>query len=360
MIDRDGAVRQSTIPAAELSSSIVGGYFKALLPRVTRATSHIVVAFDLPSHRMTLERAHLTPAEDAGGVDEILGLLPLAALTGMLAMPLIFNMAFYRILREPFVLWHSALTLSLLLTTLVWSGLSVALFDPPAMTLSWMATLIFGGTIASGLMFTHSLVEPGYMHPFLRRMLPYVAVLAFLLSVLHCNLSVRRPTDPIATLYGGVRTDPWHISFVAGRRAAARQPGSKVPGDRMFADDRGWTDPFSDGCDPFPRQRGRVRMSATSFWSSSSACCWRLIRLRTAASCAVRSISFKRNSPWSRFVKSNSMFIPSLSTHSAVPATRLHRFGSVRHQTRTTRLAHMTHGQNRTEVVIRTCARRAE
>lgn len=57
-------------------------------------------------------------------------LLVLAGLAGMLIMPLIFNAAFYRALREPFVLWHSALTLSLLITIVVSSGLSVMLFDP--------------------------------------------------------------------------------------------------------------------------------------------------------------------------------------------------------------------------------------
>jgi hypothetical protein len=62
----------------------------------------------------------------------------------MLSMPLIFNAALYRILRERFVLWHSSLTISLLLPTLTQSGLAVVLVDPPAMTLSWMTTLILG------------------------------------------------------------------------------------------------------------------------------------------------------------------------------------------------------------------------
>jgi diguanylate cyclase (GGDEF)-like protein len=121
-------------------------------------------------------------------------LLVLAALAGMLIMPLIFNAAFYRALREPFVLWHSALTFSLLMTILVSSGLSVALFDPPAMTLSWMTTAIFGMTVASGAMFTHSFVEPGLMHPLLRRLLPYCAVWAIFLSTFHAALPfVARP-----------------------------------------------------------------------------------------------------------------------------------------------------------------------
>lgn len=198
-IDRDGAVRQASIPAAALPSSMAGGYFKASLPDVTHATRQIVAAIDLPSHRMTLERAYLAPTDAAGGVGDMRFLLILAGLAGMLVMPLIFNAAFYRALSEPFVLWHSALTLSLLMTILVSSPLSVMLFDPPAMTLSWMTTLIFGMTIGSGTMFTYSFIEPGLMHPLLRRLLPYCAAWALFLSAFHAAFPfVARPMQSSA------------------------------------------------------------------------------------------------------------------------------------------------------------------
>ena len=184
-IDRDGAMRQTTLPAGELPSALSGGYFKAPLPEVTHDTRQVVVAFDLPSHRMTLERAYLSASDLAMGPDFLGSLLLLATLAGMLSMPVIFNAAFYRILREPFLLWHSMLTISLLLTILVSSGLAVVLFDPPAMKLSWMTTVIFGVTVASGAMFTHSFIEPGKMHPLLRRALLACAAWAMFLSLSH-------------------------------------------------------------------------------------------------------------------------------------------------------------------------------
>lgn len=199
-IDVDGTVRQTYVAAPALASSMVGGYFKASLPEVTHATRQIVIAIDLPSHRMTLERAHLTPIDSAGGdIEDMRLLMIVAGLAGMLLMPLLFNAAFYRILREPFVLWHSALTLSLLMTILVSSGLSVAFFDPPAMTLSWMTTVIFGITVASGAMFTYSFIEPGLMHPVLRRLLPFCAVLAIFLATFHAAFPfVARPIQSSA------------------------------------------------------------------------------------------------------------------------------------------------------------------
>ncbi len=41
------------------------------------------------------------------------------------------------------------------------SGLAVILFDPPAMTLSWMTTIIIGLTVASGTMFYLQLYRTG-------------------------------------------------------------------------------------------------------------------------------------------------------------------------------------------------------
>ncbi|WP_235897461.1 GGDEF domain-containing protein [Neoaquamicrobium microcysteis] len=230
-IDSDGAVRSVSMPAGDLSSSMLGGYFEAPLPGVTHETRQVIVAIDLPSHKMTLERAYLAPlgAADASGYMRYL--LVLAGLTGMLVMPLIFNAAFYRILREPFVLWHSALTLSLLATILASSGLSVVFFEPRAMTLSWITTLVFGATIASGLMFTHSFIEPGLMHPLLRRLLPYCAVLALLLSTFHAAFPfVMRPIQssvytaafaPILLIFLMAAVDGLRRGSIAARFQAA-------------------------------------------------------------------------------------------------------------------------------------------
>ncbi len=197
-IDEDGAVRQTSFPAVALRSSMAGGYFKADLPDVTLATRQVIAAVDLPTHKMTLENAYLSPVDSGASAADLRFLLLIAGLAGMLVMPLIFNAAFYRALREPFVLWHSVLTTSLLMTIVVTSGLSVALFDPPAMTLSWMTTLLFGVTISSGAMFTYSFIEPGMMHPLLRRILPYCAAWAVFLSVFHATFPfVARPVQSV-------------------------------------------------------------------------------------------------------------------------------------------------------------------
>jgi diguanylate cyclase (GGDEF)-like protein len=234
-IDQDGAVRQTSFPAAALRSSMAGGYFKVALPDVTQATRQVIAAVDLPSHKMTLENAYLSPADAGSGAADLRFLLLIAGLAGMLVMPLIFNAAFYRALREPFVLWHSVLTFSLLMTIVVTSGLSVALFDPSAITLSWMTTLLFGVTVGSGAMFTFSFIEVGLMHPLLRRILPYCAAWAVFLSVFHASFPfVARPIQspvytaafaPILAVFVCAMVD----SLLRGSRAARFQAIGYAP-----------------------------------------------------------------------------------------------------------------------------------
>lgn len=224
-VDRGGHVRRHDVAAAALASSMAGGYFKAPLPEVTPETRWVIAALDRPSHRMLLERAYLAPADAGDGIAGMRFLLILAGLGGMLTMPLLFNAAFYRALREPFVLWHSALALSLLVTIFVSSGLSVLFFDPPAMTLSWMTAVVFGMTIASGIMFTHSFIEPGAMSMRLRRLLPFCAGWAMLLGLFHAAFPlVARPWQ--ASLYTAGFA-PVLIVFVAAM-ANALNKGSRA------------------------------------------------------------------------------------------------------------------------------------
>ena len=193
-IETGGAIHRTTVRADALLNSGYGGFFKVGLPKLSQQTRQIIVAFDHPSHRMTLEQAYLTSKDDSQSLGQTRFLILLAGLVGMLLMPLIFNAAFYRILREPFVLWHSALAVSLVLTILISSGLSPILLGLPVMTLSWMATMTFGLSVAAGAMFTYSFVEPGYLHPMLRRSLPYCAVAAIFLSTFHAAFPfVARP-----------------------------------------------------------------------------------------------------------------------------------------------------------------------
>ena len=181
----DGGTRLVRFTPADLESSRRGGYFRFRLPTLEAPVTQVVAAFDEPTHRMTLEKAHLVTdgAHDFMGARRLL--LIVAALCGMLLMPLMFNVAFYRILRERFVLWHSALAISLLCSVVVGSGLSFYLGDIPVMTLSAVNTLLFGLSVGAAGMFARSFIEPDKLNPLLRRALGFAAGWAVLCSTLH-------------------------------------------------------------------------------------------------------------------------------------------------------------------------------
>lgn len=200
VVARDGEVRSASFAPGDLQQSRRGGYFRVPLPDTAAAPREVIVAVDLPSHAMTLEQAHLAPADTHDSPAARRLLLLLAALCGMLLMPLIFNVAFYRVLRERFVLWHSALAITLLLTIVVSSGLAFYLPDLSVMALSALTTLVFGLSVGAAGMFSHSFIESGKLDPRLRRALPVAACWAVLVGVLHATFPlVMRPQQ--ASLY---------------------------------------------------------------------------------------------------------------------------------------------------------------
>ena len=185
---RDGRTASVSYTTDQFEQSRRGGYFRVPLPETGAPPVSVIAAIDLPTHAMALEQARLVPA----GAHEVPGawrlLLTLAALCGMLLMPLMFNAAFYRILREPFVLWHSALAVTLLLTIVVNSGLAYHLLDLPIMVLSSLSTLMFGLSVTAAGMFAHSFIEPDKLGHRLRRALPVAAGWAALASILHATV----------------------------------------------------------------------------------------------------------------------------------------------------------------------------
>ncbi|MBO0750382.1 MAG: hypothetical protein J2O44_08145, partial [Porphyrobacter sp.] len=204
VIGTDGATRIARFAPGDLQTSRRGGYIRVPLPTTTALTQRVIVAFDEPTHRMALEQAQLVPADAHDGLGARRLLLVLAGLCGMLLMPLMFNIAFYRILRERFVLWHSALALTLQLSIVVGSGLAFYL-NVPVMVLNAANTLLFGSSVAAAGMFARSFIEPGKLHPLLRRALPPVAGWAALASTLHAAFPfVLRP----------IQSDLYYLAFV--------------------------------------------------------------------------------------------------------------------------------------------------
>ena len=155
----------------------------------------------------------------------------------MLLMPLMFNIAFYRILRETFVLWHSALAVSLLVTVLVSSGLSFYLGELPVMAMSAANTLLFGLSVGAAGMFARSFIEPGKLAP---AAAPGVAVRQRLGG--HGEppsrrLPIRAAGGAVDAVLLGLRPGAGALHMGTRQLAAPRQPRGPLSGGRVGADD---------------------------------------------------------------------------------------------------------------------------
>ena len=188
VVDGNGTVQNASYTSDDLQQSPIGGFLRVPLPRSDAAPAEVIAAIDLPTHAMTLEQARLSTGKASADKSAERVLLLLAMLCGTMLMPLIFNLVFYRILRERFVLWHSALVLSLLVSIVLGSELAFYLVSVPVMTLSALNTLMFGLSVGSAGMFAHSFIEPGKLDARLRRALPWAAGWGAMASTLHAAI----------------------------------------------------------------------------------------------------------------------------------------------------------------------------
>ena len=184
-IDTDGSTRTISYSAQQLEPAVEGNTFKARLPVISPQTRAVVAAFDLPTRAAMVSGARLHAAVPAETPASRNTLLLLAGLCGMLLMPLLLNASFYRILREPFLIWHAILALSLMATVAIDSGLAIQFVGLSAQMLGKAGTMIFVVSVAAGGMFAYSFIEPSRMHPLLRRALPYTALWALCVGLIH-------------------------------------------------------------------------------------------------------------------------------------------------------------------------------
>ena len=128
----------------------------------------VVARIDRPSFAALLTMAQLrvaAPLTDSWPLLE----LGVAAICGLLIGPLLFNLAFYRVLREPFLLWQATAIAFMLCQTAIATGLVSRLMTIPLSTLVPLATLTFGAGVAASALFSIDFIERRCLDPIHRR-----------------------------------------------------------------------------------------------------------------------------------------------------------------------------------------------
>jgi len=106
--------------------------------------------------------------------------LLLGVLCGVLLVPLFFNLALYRALRDRFLVWHVAVVAFMLAHTVVTSGLVSLLVPVPVGTVSTLIAVTFCGGVAAAIMLASDFIEPDKLSPLHRRALRLTALWAVL------------------------------------------------------------------------------------------------------------------------------------------------------------------------------------
>ncbi|MFC4294269.1 diguanylate cyclase [Novosphingobium tardum] len=173
-IDPGGRQRHRSYDMDQVRLSNSDWTFAARLPVMDRQTSAVVATIDKAWATPLISRARLAAApHDAEGPTG--GLLFAAALCGLLFVPLVVNLAFWRVLREPFVLWHASAVLFMLMQTLALSGLLQRIHPVPLWPTSLIGIVSFGFGVAAATMFSAGFIEERSLDPRMRRALRWSA-----------------------------------------------------------------------------------------------------------------------------------------------------------------------------------------
>lgn len=175
VIGADGARASRDVTEATVTPATDDWLMSAALPRLGSPVAAVVMQVEGARHTGMLAGAEALPAvlaDPAGFRQELL----IASLCGMLAMPLLFNFAFFRVLRERFLLWHALSTACMLAHTLITSGLINRFAAPSIGELSAASSVTLGGGVIAASLFFADLIEPDKLDPIHRRLLHGLAL----------------------------------------------------------------------------------------------------------------------------------------------------------------------------------------
>lgn len=172
-IDADGTARIREYTDVDATPVLASPIFWLPLPQATASTGAYVVAIDRP-HSVTLANEAALVNDIADSVTPVAMVL-VSLISGMLLMPLLFDMLFFVVLRERFVLLHGCMTVSGFLWAITSGGVITAIVELPVGVLAVLGQLSFA--VGAGLMgfFIDAFLEPGALPSWLRRTLKLVS-----------------------------------------------------------------------------------------------------------------------------------------------------------------------------------------
>lgn len=168
-LDADGTLRERRFAESEGRPFAAGPVFHLPLPEITADTKAVLVRIDRPhSIPLLTESGVARYPEDANRSLEEMMLL--ALVLGMLVLPLLFDVSFYLVLRERFVLYHATMVVAMMGYVLFAGGLISVVASLPVAFLAIMAPLCWSTGCGAALLFLSDFLERGALSRGMRRL----------------------------------------------------------------------------------------------------------------------------------------------------------------------------------------------
>ncbi len=165
----------------QLTPNSAGPFLSLALPAAPFQPQRIVVAVDQPWSGLTLSETRLLP-QGSDGRWSLQILLLTAAAIGLLAAPILLNLAYFAVLRQNFVLWHLVIAMGMLVYALCDSGLIFEFTSVKGDTVATLTMLSQTFAVAASGMFTITVLEPWTAGRSARKMLLVATLGTFLVT----------------------------------------------------------------------------------------------------------------------------------------------------------------------------------
>lgn len=167
-IDADGAVRSLALTEADGHPFPAGPVFELPLPAITPGTTTLIARIEAPHSVPMLTEARVT--HDLRHADwSQIDMMLLAFVAGMLILPLLFDISFFLVLRERFVVLHAAMVTAMMTYVLTAGGLASAFVTLPVAVIAVTGALSWAVGVGISALFLASFLERGAQSPAMRQ-----------------------------------------------------------------------------------------------------------------------------------------------------------------------------------------------
>ncbi len=174
-LDADGTLRTVRYAEADGKPFAAGPVFSLNLPEITDQTRAVLVRIEKPHSIPLLTEARLSRYRENADWSLIeMMLLPLVI--GMLILPLLFDITFFVVLRERFVLVHATMVVGMMSYVLFAGGLISMFVSLPVALLAVMAPLSWSIACGAALVFLVMFLERGALSRRMQRITLWVGI----------------------------------------------------------------------------------------------------------------------------------------------------------------------------------------